>query len=287
MSYSNSNKLLCLIATLALGFGSSAKAGIIIAADDASDAAYSAGWSGNGGFGFGAWTFANSAGAGQFIGSSTNNGDGDGNGDQDIDTGGSSSFGLFSEASSLSEAFRNFAFGSLSTNSTFRLSLDSGFLNGAGDPGPDGSFGFGLRSGGVNRFEFFFVGGTSFYQINDSTNSNTSVGFTDEGLDLEFTLTSADTYSFTISPLGGGGASTVTGTLDGAAGSGIDNLRLFSFSNQTFPGNGASDGFFNSFSVEEQTTTTAAVPEPSSFLLLGLCVGGLVVRRRIRRNQEQ
>lgn len=245
----------------------------VIAMDDASDSAYDSGWGGNGGFGFDPWSFTTESGSGVFVGNAASNGDGDGNADGDINTAGRS-WGMFSEPGRLSTATRSFSFGSLPTRSTLRIAMDNGFINGPFDGGSDGSFGFGLRSGGTNRFEFFFRGGDTTYSVNDSAGiSATSVGFTDEGLNLEFTLTADDNYSLSITPLGGS-STVVNGTL--AATGGIDDLRLFSFSTQRFVSDSAADGFFNSISVEE-------IPEPSSLLMVALFASAVGYGRFRRR----
>lgn len=74
------------------------------------------------------------------------------------------------------------------------------------------STGIGLQSAsGENLWEFYFVGGDFTYTM---TGGATDIGWTSGGLTIEFTLTSASTYSAVITPLGGS-ARTYTGSFSG------------------------------------------------------------------------
>jgi hypothetical protein len=239
----------------------------VIASDDASDSAYDDGLDDgdNGGFGFTAWNRfpdANGANSGWFVGSSANNGDGDGNADNDIDTAGEA-WGVYASNSNLADAFRGFQ-QSLQVGWTFSIAMDNGFIDSGG------SVGFGLRTaGGADRLEFFFGGGSSNYTLNDSAGvADSGIGFTDEGLDLVFLLTGADTYKLSVTTLGNGATTTFTGTLSSSGA--ITNVRLFNFN----AGSGSSnDAFFNSLVIT--TPTPAALPG-------GLAIMGLSALRRRR-----
>lgn len=196
----------------------------------------------NDGTRFQAWTNVSGGGpnAGCFIGDSRNNGDGDGNGDGDINTGGEA-WGFYANTSNTAEATRPFT-NALGVGQTFTIYMDNGWIDG-------GTVGLGLRNSSNNDvWEFFFVGGQSFYQINAGGGvSNTTVGFTDEGLRLDFLLTSSTTWKLTLTELFNGNVTTYTGTLmSPGGGSAIDRVRLFN-SNAGF--GGQRDAFFNSMQI--------------------------------------
>lgn len=211
--------------------------------DNAAATAYSDGWQNgdNGGTGFGAWQLSpasNTGNAGFFISTSASNGDGDGNSDGDINTSGIA-FGLYANGGGLASAVRPFSI-DLFAGATLDLKMDNGYIDGGG------TVGFGLQnSSGNNLLEFYFVGGTSFYQYNDLTGAhNTSVGFTDEGLSLSITLTSATAYQLSVTQLNGGTTTLYNGSLKNpAGGQGAHQLRLF---DANAGGGGAKDAFFNS-----------------------------------------
>lgn len=220
----------------------------------------------NEGTGFGAWTFATGAPGTAFwyLGdSSTNGGGGSG-----INTGGQA-WGM-SIGGNVMDAVRPFTVGgpnsssSLAVGQGVELAFDNGWIP------TGGVVGFNLRSGSESRFEFYFTGGGLNYSVVGSTLQSTTAGFTDAGMNLTFTLTGTDTFSFTVDFLGGG-SEVFSGSLGGTAGSGIDNIRLFNFNG----GYGATNNqFFNSLSV---------VPEPSVGLLFGAGALALAfLRRRFR-----
>ena len=218
------------------------------ASDNASDPVYqlaAGGWTAgdNGGTGFQPWSFV----AQNFIGSSVNNGAAPSGG---IDTNGVS-FGLFSNtgAPGFAQAVRPFSSG-LAIGETFIMDFDNGFV------GASGQVGFALRSGGISLFQFTFSGGTNFYLVDAGTAQQTSHGFTDAGMRATFTLTSANTFNFSIKFNDNQTLETFSGTL---AGSGvIDNLRIFA-SNPNEGSGASSDVYFNNMAV---------IPEPSSLSLL-------------------
>ncbi len=242
------------LAALAMGLfllHASHAAASLIASDDASDAAYNDGWGtgDNGGTGFQAWSTINNAMdptgyGGGFIAT----------GNTDIGTGVSNkAFGVFGNDGGVGQAIRPFN-GSLTVGQSFSISMDNGNI----DTG--GTVGFGLQnSSSENRLEFYFVGGQTTYKVNGSSEVDSGVGFTSSGLNLVFTLTGADSYSFTIN-----GGTPITGSMGGTTGTGIDRLRLFN-------ANGGADVFFNSMSI---------VPEPSSLAMLLIGTLGLGILRR-------
>ena len=259
-------KKLALALTVSAAFVTAANAQIV-ATDNASNPAYDDGWAAgdNGGTGFGAWTTVTQG----FIGSSNQNGNApSGN----IDTGGES-FGLFSNtgAPGTAQAIRPFS-SALTVGQTFSLDFDNGFV------ASGGAQGFSLLSGGTIRFEFYFAGGSTSYTVDVAAGSDfqTAHGFTTDGMNTAFTLTSPDTFTFTITYNSGTPTTeSFSGSLSGAAGTGIDSFRLFNANaNQPSNNDGSSNAYFNSPTV---------VPEPSSLsLLAGPAILGawFFVRRR-------
>lgn len=247
--------LVATLVTLSVGMCSAAP----LAADDASDTAYDDGWGtgDNGGSGFGAWSLSNTGGnSGHFVGASGNNAGGSGN----IDTGGRA-WGAYANSGETADGTRPFS-GPLSVGQTFSIAMDNGWIGG-------GTVGFGLQnSSSQNRLEYYFVGGSPNYTIQDNSGSvDSGLGFTGDGMTVAVTLTGANSYLLTID-----GGTAITGTL--ANSGGIDRVRVFNFDAGS---GGNNDAFFNSISI---------VPEPSSLVLvlLGLfCLSAAAAeRRRIR-----
>jgi hypothetical protein len=195
---------------------------------------------------------------GFFIGTSKLNGTGGGAGIDSCDE----AFGLYARNGNAAVAFRRFyAYGApdvLHAGDTLRLRMDTGWIEGDGSgAGVDGSVGFVLRAGNADtavsdynvgaRFELVFIGGYANYRIVDATGErDTGMPHTSDGLDVVFTLTGTDTYAVTLTRLSDGFSVTLTGTLDGTAGSAIGSVALFN----RFAGTGtAYDTFFNALQV--------------------------------------
>jgi hypothetical protein len=262
------------IAGVFVSFVASVANAQISASDSASDAAYQPpfnNWTNgdNGGFGFGAWTGV----VDNYVGNSDVNGDGSNSEGfapgVDIDTASQApltatgaSWALRGDgtAGGTGEAIRPFSAG-LQTGYTFRIDFDNGYIN------SPNSVGFGLRSGTTSLFEFYFTGGNANYTVAGSTLQSTIQGFTDDGMRTYFTLTGANSFSFTVDFLGIGTVDqTFTGTLAGIGT--IDNVRLFNFSNAGDP---AGNAFYNSMEI--------VVPEPSTWLAAGMTLVGCVFLR--------
>jgi hypothetical protein len=236
--------------------------GALIASDTASDPAYSSGWTNgsNGGSGFGAWQLSpttNSGTGGFFIGDSTQNGGG-GSGASGsslgINTPNADAFGIYANSGTTSNAYRPLTF-PLSVLQTISFSIDNGYVN---NPG---SVGISLLAGGSSgavRFEFYFNGGTSDYTIQDATGTHDSgIGYTDGGLSLALTATSASTYSLSVAPANGGSTSNFTGTFAGTpSSSDIDTFRAFDYNSSN---NTAGNFYINSIAVPEPTAVTLMV----------------------------
>ncbi|MBL7794813.1 MAG: T9SS type A sorting domain-containing protein [Saprospiraceae bacterium] len=209
----------------------------------ASAAVYDNGWTSgdDDGDGFGAWTLSNSGpNTGYFVFTSTSNGDGNNNGDNDIDTGGRA-WGMYANSGNVSNAVRPFDT-PLTPGSTFAIDMDNGWIESGG------TVGFGLRDAlGNNRMEFYFRAGQANYKVNDNAGeTDTGLGFTDEGLNIEFTLLTATTYELVVTRLTGG-SYTHNGTLmNPGGGQPIAQVRLFN-ANAGF--DSPRNAYFNSMEV--------------------------------------
>lgn len=266
-----------VLATAALlGMGAMASAATI-ASDNAANSPYSDGWQtgDNGGTGWGGgWTLdlnGDGSQTGHFVGDSTTNGDGDTTSPTgDINTSGKA-WAMYANGGKTAGAARPLN-GALTVGQSISLNMDNGWIDSPTDLFGLGTVGFSLRnSSGENVWEFFFKGGDSTYTVNaGSATGGTLPGFTDEGLSINFTLTSATTYSADVAVLGGTPV-TVTGNLFAPTnGTAISDIRLFNYNGGS---GGPHNAFFNNLSV---------VPEPASLGLLGMA-GAFVMSRRRRR----
>lgn len=236
-----------------------ARAGTVIAEDDASQSVYDKSWSNlAGGSGFGGWIFrtrthpeGGETHAGFFIASTDENPDLTG-----AVTAGKA-FGLFANGVGFeaAAAFRPLqealapgdTFSFLFEHSDFARKFD------ADDPAM-GSIGLTLRSGNEagepdhynagSRFEFTFLEGENNYQIFDGEPSHDSgVPWTEAGVSVVVTLTGPDTYDVSITKLDDGSTATLQGRKLGGAGA-IESFCVFSRDGEK------ADAFFNAFKVE-------------------------------------
>lgn len=251
-----------------------------LAADNASDPAYSSGWldGSNGGYGFGAWQLIPSTPgplSGHFIGSSTGNGDGLDNGlsggvanDNDIDTGTMIpvSWGMYANNGRNAVAYRPFTGGPLSVGQTFSVDFDNGWIN---STPITGQIDIGLTDSANNViFRVSFIGGALNYQYADAGGifQLSTIPFGDEGFNLSVTMTGPFAYSATLTRRDGI-STNWTGTLNAAP-------EGFVARNFTAGSGSAHDLFINSMSI---------VPEPSTIALAALGVIGVAVRAFRRR----
>jgi len=242
-------------------FSSRSPGALIVAADNAANAPYTT-WdpADNGGFGWGSgWTFRNqsntaltttSGSRGWFVGTSLSNNSpsgSDSNADGDINTPNPAgrAWGVYSNATDQVYAIRPFQ-SALTVGQTLRWSMDNGAVASGGVVG--------LRllsnAADINSrvFETRFVGGDSNYTVVASPSNITStIPFSREGLQFEYTLTGASTFSLKILRLSTGATQTITGT-NSAAGS----VVALAFKNQ-FAGAGSdANGYLNSISITNQ-----------------------------------
>ena len=258
----NQGRIIGIVAALA--FAAGAARAQVFGSDNGANSPYGVGNynTQNGGSGFQAWSNSATSGSGGFfIANSNGNG---GGGSPNI---GTSAFGLFANSGAMASAIRPFA-SALVTNNQFSVDFDNGFI----DNGSVTSLIL-ANSSGQTRFAFSFTGGTSNYQFTDAGGTTAStLGFADTGFSLQFTLTGTDTYSFTAKNLNSSATQTVSGTLAGTGGSGVD--RMVAQNNNA--GNGSANNLYvNNLSL-------ATIPEPASLALIGLALlpGAALLRRR-------
>ena len=136
------------------------------------------------------WTISNNGagGYGSFIGSSGK-----------IDSSATTAFGLYANSGGSSDVYRGF--GSLEVGQTIQVDIDNNLVDSSGP-----SVGFGIQnSAGQNLWELYFAGGGTDYTLHDGSGNNvTTIPFTQNGLRITFTLTSATGYSAIIQVLNGG-----------------------------------------------------------------------------------
>jgi len=240
--------------------------GQIVASDHANDPTYAGGWSAgqNGGFGFGAWSFNGTdptpPGTYQAMSSSSV-------------IGRAWTLATHSDTTGLANAGRGIV-GGLQVGQTFETVIDnptpSHFFRGFDilfTSGPDNNVG-GNNTAALRASVFNY--GSTTWGINDA-GGNTSTGINQAtvavaGMQLDLTLTSATTYSITMTPLNGATPFTKAGTL-GAAGLPITwvDYRLYHGTST-----GAEDPV-NNFEISRMTIT----PEPATFTLFVLGAAGV------------
>ncbi len=202
--------------------GTNAGAAVVTnAADNASNGAYSDGWQtgDNGGSGFQAWTlYSTNGNSGHFVQNSM--------------------WGMWShEPSYMSESIRPLS-SALAVGETFGMVLKNGWIWEQG-----GSIGMALRnSSGDMLWQIYFNGGEQHYK---TPAGESDINWTDAGLDIAFTVTSAGNYSVDVTPAGGS-KRTYTGVFTGS----ISQVRVWSYSNGTSDGqNSNRDLYLNNLKI--------------------------------------
>ena len=208
----------------------SGSATVTNAFDSGSSAAYGDGWdvSDNGGSGFGAWRFF------------TSSGDGNQNGRFMATSAavniGTPAWGLYANSGNESRVNRLLT-NALAIGQTFSVRMDNGYINtGSG-------VGVALQNAQSNTlWEFFFNGGDTYYNI---TGGTTDIGWTADGVDVEFTLVGSTSYLARITPLGGT-TRTNSGHLASAANMSITMFKGWNWN----AGSGSDyDVFFNNLKI--------------------------------------
>ena len=221
----------------------------------------------NFGFGFEPWQFVVTGSAGMFLGDSTQNG-GAGLGDA-FSSGGINSpnnraWGVFANNGGTADAIRPFQ-SALAVGQTFSVDFDNGFIDAGSSDGV-----ILASTTGTVLWEFLFTGGQSAYQIFDSRGLvNTTLPFTDDGMHIEFLLTSPTSYTFFIQQAAGP-AAIISGNL-AAAGA----IGQFAFFDHNAGFNSSNNVYANSLEI---------IPEPSTFSLV---TGSLMIAATffLRRNR--
>jgi len=138
---------------------------------------------------------------------------------------------MWSHEGHLGESFRPFP-SALAVGQSFHVHMKNGWIWENG-----GSVGIALQNAASNTlWEFYFNGGDDDYSI---TGGTTDIGWTDVGIDIVFTVTSAGNYSVDITPVGGT-KRTYTGTFTGD----IAQFRAWSYSNGTNDGQNSNRDYF-------------------------------------------
>ena len=251
-------RLFVLLASLLCTIGARAGEQRILAEDDASTTAYSAGWKATGGgTGFRDWTFqtlkaaTGEAHAGFYLAES---------GHAELKGVGirGKAFGLFANGTGFeaAAAFRQFK-KPLAIGQTFSFLINHGTIAkkfDKDDPAT-GSIGITLRTGNAAgnagdynkqaRFEFGCYEGARNYQIYDGDSAHdTGVPLTDGGLSVSLTLLTADTYDIEITSLADKKTTKLSARkLGGTAGGKIESLCIFNRDGER------ADAFFNGFQV--------------------------------------
>ena len=235
-----------------------------IATDSAASAIYNDGWQSgdNGGTGWGGgWTFRNGGNAvqtnpggaffGVFVGSSLGNNspaNSDSNGDGDINSPVvNRAWGMYANTSNELYAVRPFA-APLQVGQTVKWDMDNGNV--------DSTRVVGLRflsnANDINTrvFEARLVGGDSFYTTIGNPNQTSTIGFSRQGIHLEYTLTGPSTYSLKITRKENNVTQTMTGTNVNA-----NMINGLAFRDLAAGSGAAFDAYFNNIAI-----TTPNVP---------------------------
>lgn len=233
-----------------------AKEPSVAAKDDSSQGAYSSGWNeSSGGSGFGPWKFqeshgANDSFAGHFLAESGTNPE------MTAVASSNKAFGLYANGGEFetAAAFRSFST-VLAAGDSFSFQMVNPAIEqkGATDNPGAGAIGLTLRNGSAadapddynkgSRFEIINLKGQGNYQVYDGdTGHDTGIAFSDKGISVTVTLTSADTYDLEITTLSDKKTTKLTGRRFGGSGS-IESFCIFDRNGEK------ADGFFNHFQV--------------------------------------
>lgn len=241
-----------------------------VAFDSAANPIYNSGWSAgqNGGTGFGAWSFnGTSGGGGQTMSSAGAIG---------------TAWTMYTTTTGggISDVGRSIT-GGLGVGETFQTVLqnptsyhyfggfDILFLNGT-DNNAGGDNTSAIR---VQDFHSGYFNPGDLWSVQDSNGSqNTTLSAANTGaagVQLDLYLTSATTYSLTMTALNGSGTSTIFGNYSGP-------INYVNFREYDGVGSGGPNDVANNFGI----SYVQVIPEPSSIALAGLGFGGLLFLRR-------
>jgi hypothetical protein len=225
------------------------------AADSAADPVYSGGsnFNGlNGGTGFGPWQLNPTALTptnGWYIGSSTTNGGGSAGIDTIATNGQHVSWGGYANSSATSTAVRALTGSFLGVGQTFRIDIDNGYIE------SNQSLGVALQNlSGQTLVQVAMVGySTPYVHVTDQDNvrSLSNSVYTPNGLYLEITLSTNDTYTGRLTPYDGSYAPVTFGgaLIMQPGGEGVYQVMLF-LDNPAAGNQGPNwDAFFNNMQV--------------------------------------
>lgn len=199
---------------------------------------------------FGTWTLSttdpNPPVNGHFVASATGNNacvlpSGDVNGDGDINLLGES-WGLYANSGQTASAVRPLL-SPLGKGGKLSIGFDNGCIQAGG------TVGFSLQNAsGQNLAEFYFIGGSGSYTINDAATTPTGISFTDEGLLVEYTITGLSTYDLKVTTLATGAVNTFAGRtfLNPSGGQAPARIRLF---NNNAGAGSTADAYYNQLRV--------------------------------------
>jgi len=270
-------KLKSLLSLFILTIAFNGQATLITVASDNADN-YGNNWQGNGGFGFEQWNFINDAAggsAGNFLADKTSN--------PDLNNAASSpnnkAWGSFANGNGFNqfEAYRDFGSNSLNqVGDSFNISLEHGGITNGG------AVGFVLRNQNIHnnigdynqlsRFEFGFIGGGQHYSIFDGQGViDTGINFTDAGLNLTFSLLTANLYQLDIFNANGNVLlQSRNGSLSGSGS--INSVSLYNRDAEI------ANAYFNNLSISKQVNTP--VPEPSTQILIFTAIAFMLLKRK-------
>jgi len=207
---------------ISITLGGMAVGQITISSDDASQAAYSDGWTtgDNGGSGFGSWTISLTSGDGGQNGAFVGTGTGLSG----------TAFGLYANSGNTASATRTFTNGEMLPGDKF--TVDIGHTT---TIDTDQSIGINLQDDGVTVITLKFVGGASNWVLNDGGSDFSAGQGYDDFADLTFTFTyeGGSSYSYTFGA-GSGSNFTATSTISGINGFEIFNANQASGNNTGF-----------------------------------------------------
>lgn len=274
-------KNLIAFSLMNLVFTFSSQASLInVANDDANN--YGDQWLGNGGSGFDDWHFITDSAdgsAGGFLANKNNNSDLNHIASSpSIFNSNENAWGSYANGDGFNqfEAYRGFSNNSLTqAGDIFQVSFEHGAIT------QGGAVGFVLRNENIHhaigdynqlsRFEFGFIGGGQHYSIFDGQGViDTGINYTDAGLNITFTLLSSDLYQLDIfNAFDDSFLQSRNGNLNGNGS--IDSVSLYNRDVEL------ANAYFNNLSISKNSVL---VPEPSTWLLLCLSFGALLLSNK-------
>jgi hypothetical protein len=174
---------------------------------------------------------------------------------------GTPAWGLYANSVNLSEAKRNLT-SALTTNQTFWVSFENGFLdNGAGG-------GVALQnSSGNTLWEFYFNGGDTNYSMSGGT---TDVDWQNNGINIEFQLKTPSNYLVKISPQGSF-VRTLAGNLEANNDQAITMFRAW---NNNAGEGSTKDIFFNNLKITGRVESPGTTTNTTVLIVRSAAPGG-------------